>query len=136
MPRRQARQFLKIKSQQTLENWKEFLISNRNLTGTPEEKTPSKEESFPESFPSSEAEAPYYAQTQNQYEGEPIHLGLQCACACQLKKEAEIWERVLSAFWEIDTGKPSEARARETLEARIALLEKIIASLERVGANA
>jgi hypothetical protein len=50
-----------------------------------------------------------------------------------LKKEAEIWERVLSAFWEIDTGKPAEARAREVVKRTISHLKNHITEFETDG---
>ena len=52
------------------------------------------------------------------------------------KRELVLWKLTLETPLEADNSSKKETRARETLEARIALLEKMIASLERVGANA
>jgi len=36
-----------------------------------------------------------------------------------LKKEAEVWERILKEFWAIDEGTETEARAREVVKRHI-----------------
>ena len=50
-----------------------------------------------------------------------------------LKKEAETWERILSEFWKMDTGKPSEARAREVVKRTISHLKVHISEFEAEG---
>ena len=40
-----------------------------------------------------------------------------------IRKEAEVWERILKDFWEIDKGSETEARAREVVKRHISHLK-------------
>jgi hypothetical protein len=47
-----------------------------------------------------------------------------------LEKEAETWERVLKAFWEIDQQTETDARAREVVKRHISHLKRHISEME------
>jgi hypothetical protein len=47
-----------------------------------------------------------------------------------LRKEAEVWERILQACWERDSGSETESRAREVIKQSISHLKKHITEFE------